>query len=114
QRFARLWRRAAMLLPIALSRETGAAVHHGEGTAHAAMVSRFLGRANAPVIVEAREPWPGLPERSFSVDVAKPTVTEQKAAGETELGPEAGGSPALLAAQVSLNLGDLRVVAAAM
>jgi ATP-dependent 26S proteasome regulatory subunit len=111
--FARLWRRAAMLLPVALYLETDAAEHQGERTTHMATVSRFLGRANALVIVEAREPWPGLPERSFSVDVAKPTTAEQKAAWERALGPDgAGESPALLVGQFSLNLGAIREIAA--
>jgi hypothetical protein len=110
--FARLWRRAAMLLPVALYLETDAAEHQGERTTHVATVSRFLGRANALVLVEAREPWPGLPERSFSVDVAKPTTAEQKAAWEAALGPDAGESPALLAGQFSLNLGTIREIAA--
>jgi ATP-dependent 26S proteasome regulatory subunit len=110
--FARLWRRAAMLLPLALYLETDAAEQQGERTTHVASVSRFLGRANALVIVETREPWPGLPERSFSVDVAKPTTAEQKAAWQTALGPDAGESPALLAGQFSLNLGTIREIAA--
>lgn len=110
--FARLWRRAALLLPVALYVETDAAEHQGERAPHVATVSRLLSRANAPVIVEAREPWPGLPERSLSVDVAKPTTAEQKAAWETALGPDAGESPALLAGQFSLNLGAIREVAA--
>jgi ATPase family associated with various cellular activities (AAA) len=109
--FARLWRRAAMLLPVALYLETDAA-DQGERTTHVATVSRFLSRANALVFVEAREPWPGLPERSFSVDVAKPTTAEQKAAWEAALGPDAGESPALLAGQFSLNLGTIREIAA--
>ena len=110
--FARLWRRAAMLLPVALYLETDAPEHQGERTTHVATVSRFLGRANAPVFVEAREPWPGLPEGSFSVDVAKPTTAEQKRAWEAALGPDAGESPALLAGQFSLNLGTIREIAA--
>src|SRR5262245_6500832 len=109
--FERLWRRTTMLLPVALYLETDAADHQGERMTHMATVSRFLGRAHTLILVEAREPWPGLPARRFSVDVAKPTTAEQKAAWEATLGPDAGESPALLAGQFSLNLGTIREIA---
>jgi ATP-dependent 26S proteasome regulatory subunit len=109
--FARLWRRAAMLLPVALYLETDAAEQQGERGTHSGAVSRFLGRVNALVLVDAREPLPGLSESSFSVDVAKPTAAEQKAAWAAALGPEAGESPALLASQFHLNINAIREVA---
>jgi hypothetical protein len=110
--FARLWRRAALLLPLALYLETDAPDQLGERAANTSAVARFLGRANALVFVDAREPWHGLPEGSFSVDVARPSAAEQKAAWATTLGPEAGESPARLTGQFSLNIDTIREIAA--
>ena len=110
--FARLWRRSALLLPLALYLETDGADQLGERAALASALSRFLGRANALVFIDAREPWRGLPEGSYSVDVAKPSAAEQKAAWAATLGPEAGESPARLAGQFSLNTDTIREIAA--
>ena len=110
--FARLWRRSALLLPLALYLETDGADQLGERAALASALSRFLGRANALVFIDAREPWRGLPEGSYSVDVAKPSAAEQKAAWAAALGPDAGESPARLAGQFSLNIDTIREIAA--
>jgi hypothetical protein len=110
--FARLWRRAALLLPLALYLETESPEQQGERAANASAISRFLGRAHSLVLVEAGEPWPGVPEDSFLVDVAKPSSAEQKAAWTTALGPAAGESPTLLAGQFRLNLHTIREIAA--
>lgn len=110
--FARLWQRASLLMPVALYLDTEGADGHGERPAPAPAISRFLGRANALVIVDAREPWPGLPENTLSVDVAKPTAAEQKAAWTAVLGPDSGPSPALLAGQFRLNLDAIHQIAA--
>ena len=58
--FARLWRRSALLLPIALYLETGGADQLGARAALASALSRFLGRANALVFIDAREPGAGF------------------------------------------------------
>ena len=110
--FARLWQRASLLLPVALYLDTDGADGDGERTTHAPAITRFLGRVNALVLVDAREPWPGLPENRLSVDVTKPTPAEQKAAWAAALGPDAGTSPALLAGQFSLNLDAIGEIAA--
>jgi hypothetical protein len=110
--FARLWRRSALLLPLALYLETDGADRSGERAAPPSALARFLGRANALVFIDAREPWAGLPEGSYSVDVAKPDAAEQKAAWAAALGPEAGESPGRLAGQFSLNIDAIREIAA--
>jgi hypothetical protein len=112
ENFARLWRRAALLLPLALYLETDGADPQGERAVTASAISRFLGRANSLALVDAREPWLGLPENSLLVDVAKPDSAEQKTAWTAALGPDAGESPALLAGQFRLNLDTIREIAA--
>ncbi|MGK9169297.1 ATP-binding protein [Inquilinus limosus] len=109
--FTRLWRRAGRLLPLALYVETDGFDQAGQRGAAATTLLRFLGRADALVFVDAGEPWHGLPDGSLSVDVAKPTPAEQKAAWTAALGAEAGDSPARLAGQFSLNIDTIREIA---
>jgi hypothetical protein len=109
--FARLWQRAARLQPLALHVETDGLDQAGQRGANASVLARFLGRVNALVFVETAEPWQGLPDGSLSIDVAKPTPAEQKAAWAAALGAEAGDAPARLAGQFSLNLDAIREIA---
>lgn len=109
--FARLWQRAARLQPLALYVETDGLDQAGQRGANGSVLARFLGRVNALVFVDTAEPWQGLPDGSLSIDVAKPTPAEQKAAWAAALGAEAGDSPARLAGQFSLNLDAIREIA---
>jgi hypothetical protein len=110
--FSRLWRRSALLLPVALYLKADGLEPPAERTMNASAVSRLLSRTNALVFVDAREPWPALPEDSYSADVARPSPVEQEAAWTAALGAEAGESPARLAGQFSLNIDTIREIAA--
>ncbi|WP_395680383.1 ATP-binding protein [Inquilinus sp.] len=110
--FARLWQRAGRLLPLALYVETDGLDQAGQRGAANPALPRFLGRANALVFVDTAEPWHGLSDGGLTIDVAKPTPAEQKAAWAAVLGAEAGDSPARLAGQFSLNLNAIRDIAA--
>lgn len=109
--FARLWRRAARLLPVALYLETEGPDPAGPRGTAASAVRRFLSRADMLAFLDTAEPWHGLPGGMLSVDVAKPTPTEQKAAWAAALGAEAGDSPARLAGQFSLTLETIHEIA---
>ncbi|HTQ15218.1 MAG TPA: ATP-binding protein [Rhizomicrobium sp.] len=103
--FARLWQRQSLLLPIALYIDARDA-----DAAQSAATDRLLSRLNCLVILDAREPWPGL-QNAISADVAKPTPAEQRDIWMASLGASANGAPALLASQFHLNAVDIRAIA---
>ena len=109
--FARLWQRASLLMPVALYLDTQGGEGEGPHAAPASAVNRLLARLNAMVILDTREPWPGLPPDAGSIEVAKPTPAEQRIAWEAALGEAAGDSPAALAGQFNLNLTAIREIA---
>jgi len=109
--FARLWQRANLLLPLALYVDAEGGEAEGQRAVQAAGLNRLLTRLNGIVFFDAREPWPGFPRQPVSVDVAKPTPAEQRAAWAAALGEAAGQSPALLAAQFNLDLASIRTIA---
>ncbi len=104
---ARLWQRESMLLPIALFLDASEAdAAPGEGSA--APLARFLARIDGVVLIDTREPRPGLDRDALTLDIARPTPAEQRAAWSSALGPQAGEMPARLAAQFSLSLPEIR------
>ena len=109
--FARLWQRASLLMPVVLYVDAEAAAGEGGDGGSATAVNRLLVRLDAMVFLDTREPWPGLPRHPVTVEVAKPTPAEQRAAWEAALGAGAGDAPAALAGQFNLNLDSIDNIA---
>ena len=71
----RLWQRECALLPLALYVDALDADRlGGNGIA----LQRTLARLGGLVLLDAREPWPGLDRASFPIDIGKPTPAEQR------------------------------------
>ena len=112
----RIWQRECALMPLALFVEAPGDAGPADTTT---VLDRFLAGAvesEGAVFVSAREPLARMRFAAFLVDVARPTVEEQRDAWVAALTglpdaerPRAAGR---LAAQFSLNLPDLRVAAA--
>jgi hypothetical protein len=105
---ARLVQRESALAPFALYLD---AQDTEKAEGQAPPLGRFLAGAHGVFFVATQDVRPGLGESSVTVDVAKPTPAEQKAAWGEVLGEGAGDLPARLASQFSLDLGTLRRIA---
>jgi hypothetical protein len=108
---ARLWSRESVLLDGAVyvdAQELDGG-HDGDGRAR---LGRFLARTSGVVLLGAREPWPGLDRPAFTVDVSRPTRSEQRAAWAAALGAAPGPAPDALAGQFNLDLPAIAEIAA--
>ncbi len=106
-----MWQRESLLLPLALYLDGLGSEAETAQTSASSLVQRFLARASGVVFVDSRDVLPELMENSLAVDVAKPTISEQKAAWTAALGSAAEESPALLAGQFNLSLSAIRRIA---
>ena len=106
---ARLWQRESMLLPIALYLDAQEAEFNSD--ALAAPLRRFLSRSDGLFFLSVREIWPRPGREAVTLDVAKPTLEEQRATWESVLENHAGEGPARLAGQFNLNLADIQSIA---
>src|SRR5215475_10820415 len=102
--------RSIALLPIALY--VDAAQMERAGNVHAAAVQRLFARTGGAMLLDTREAWPDLARDSVSLDVAKPTATEQQAAWADALGERGGDLPARLAGQFNFDTASIRTIAA--
>ncbi|MEO1125823.1 MAG: ATP-binding protein [Cyanobacteria bacterium J06639_16] len=112
--FSRLWQREIRLFPVALyldaqaiagtSSETGT-------TGTSAALRRFLAECDGLFFLDAKEQRLALERSTITLDVVKPTPTEQRDAWEQALGDQADRVPATLASQFSLNLDEIWQVA---
>ena len=102
---ARLYQRESVLLPIALY------VDAHESDKELPAVARFLARMSGLVFLDTREPWQQLGRDVLTLDVAKPSLAEQKDAWQQALGEKAGSAPALLAGQFNLTLPEIQRIA---
>ena len=103
----RLWQRETMLLPLALYIEADAE----KAAASVSLASRFAARAGGLTFVDvgnAATPF----EAAVTIEVGKPTPSEQRAAWARSLGSDAADLPPLLAGQFNLNIADIEDVAA--
>lgn len=98
----RLWQRETLLLPLALYIETGA----DKASPTIPLASRFATRTGGLVFVDVPSAAAAL-DAAVTIEVAKPTPSEQRLAWQRALGDEAGDLPALLAGQFNLNLADI-------
>jgi hypothetical protein len=108
--FVRLWQRESALLPVALYLD--ASQLDRAGSPHTSAIHRFFGRSTGVMFLDTREPWPDLGRDSISLDIAKPTPTEQHAAWAEALGEVRGEHPAGLAGHFSFNVPTIRGIAA--
>ena len=104
----RLWQRECQLQPLALFID---AADIERGDAAASVVRRFVARAGGLGFVDVREPWAGSAMHAVSVDVAKPTAIEQRAAWQSLLGDAASTQPRHLAGHFDFNLGRIEQIA---
>jgi len=106
--FARLWERQ-----LRLTQQCALLVEASEVTAESvAPVLRLLERIGGLVLVDAGQPLPGL-DSALAITVAAPTAREQRTIWEQELGADEYDWAARLAAQFSLNAGEIAMTAAA-
>jgi hypothetical protein len=114
EQLVRLWQRESTLLPVALYVDAQEA-DTSTSCASAALLQRFLSRADGIVMVALRESWASLAQesaqRSWAVDIAKPTPEEQREEWAKVIVDD-DRAPALLASQFNLNLADIRQIAA--
>jgi predicted nucleic acid-binding protein len=103
----RLWQRECLLVPLALYVDLS---EHDGNDAHGAL-RRFLARVGGLTFVDAHEPLPHA--NAISIDVAKPTVDEQRQAWRGALGDAAGDHPERLAGHFDFGTGKVRQVAEA-
>jgi hypothetical protein len=96
---ARIWRREVRLLPVALY------VDAREADRDVASVTRFLARSSGLVFLDTREPWRSLPREPLTVDVARPTRTEQREIWREQLGDDDVAS--VLASQFHLSVPEI-------
>lgn len=99
---ARLWYRESLLLPIALYLDA----HEREGTSlagYALPLQRFLTRSGGLMFISSREMQPGIAQSDRTIDIHKPTSTEQHQLWMDALGTVAGQLPGWLSSQFNLN-----------
>lgn len=98
---SRLWRRESLLLPVALYLDA----HDAERASSS--VDQFVSRSSGLLFLDAREPWPDPARDALTLDVRKPTRSEQMATWGAEL--NAAGADIPEAAEVLSNQFDLNV-----
>lgn len=103
----RLWQRECLLLPLALYFDAG----DGDIDSARGGSQRFLARVGGLVFVDTREPLNNA--NAISVDVAKPTVDEQRSIWRAALGDDAEDQPDRLAGHFDFGAGKVRQVAEA-
>ncbi|MFT4102652.1 MAG: AAA family ATPase [Burkholderiaceae bacterium] len=107
--FLRLWERETALLRLALYID---ADEIDRLSAQGGPVQRLLARVAGVCFVALREPWPGTARPTLSIDVAKPTPDEQKAAWRDALGEEAAASAQRPAMHFSFDVATIREISA--
>lgn len=105
---SRLWQRESLLLPVSLYVD---AECRSPATVGGDALLRLLPRLSGLVFVDSREPasWGAVP--TISVDVARPSVDEQRAAWRSALGAAAGTLPDRMAGQFDLGTDAIMQVA---
>src|SRR5260370_11835223 len=100
---ARRWFRESLLLPVALYLDAHEAIGSSPGEAQVSLVQRFLARTNGIVFLDTRDALPGLALAMLPVDIAKPSLAEQRAGWNSALGSSAPDCGAMLAEQFLLD-----------
>src|SRR5260370_23177457 len=108
---ARRWFRESLLLPVALYLDAHEAIGSSPGEAQVSLVQRFLARTNGIVFLDTRDALPGLALAMLPVDIAKPSLAEQRAGWNSALGSSAPDSVAMLAEKFHLDLATIQRIA---
>ena len=111
---SRFINRESALLPIAFyvdSNEIDKPGSEGAETNRMSMLQRFLTRINCLVFLDTRDVRTFTTAQTITVDVAKPTRSEQQIAWDLTLAESAAGSPAKLAGQFNLGLAEIDRIA---
>ena len=103
--FARLWHRESLLSPVGLLLDAADVDKHGPVVG---AVRRWLSAGAGLMLLDVREPWPGVGDGSIVMEVARPTPAEQRRTWQDALGDDAGTAPELLAGQFDFNLPVIR------
>jgi hypothetical protein len=105
----RLWQRESALLPVELYVDAQDA-ETAASSASATLLRRFLSRSDGILMIAVRESWASAAHESWTVDISKPTVEEQREEWSKVIEDE-DDNAALLAGQFNLNLSDIRQIA---
>ncbi len=108
---ARLWQRESLLLPLALYLDAQNADLSSATAGQLSVLQRFLARSDGLIFLATLDQQRNLGRAAIAIEVRKPTAAEQENAWAMALGDSAEHSPALLAAQFSLNLAEIQQVA---
>jgi hypothetical protein len=111
---ARFINRESALLPIAFYVDSGEIDKPAGETAEttrSSMLQRFLSRINSLVFLDTRDVRTFSTALTITVDVAKPTRSEQQIAWEQTLADSGADSPAKLAGQFNLGLAEIDRIA---
>lgn len=108
--FARLWQRESLLLPIGLFLDAGE-FNASTSNQIAAALENILARINGLVILNVPEPQRYAGATTITVEVAKPTPAEQEGIWNKALANHANDDGGKLAAQFSLNAGEINSIA---
>ena len=111
---ARFINRESALLPVAFYVDSGEIDKPTGDTPDAnrsSLLQRFITRINCLVFLDTRDVRTFSTAQTITVDVGKPTRAEQQSAWSEELGDLAADSPAQLAGQFNLGLGEIDRIA---
>jgi hypothetical protein len=111
---ARFINRESALLPVAFYVDSGEIDKPTGDTSDAnrsSLLQRFITRINCLVFLDTRDVRTFSTALTITVDVGKPTRAEQQSAWTEELGDLAADSPAQLAGQFNLGLGEIDRIA---
>lgn len=108
---ARLWQRESLLLPLAVYLDAQSAELTAPNQGQFTALQRFLARSDGVAFLASSEPYHQLGRAEITVEVRKPTSSEQQAIWAKALGSESAQSPALLSAQFNLNALEIQQVA---
>jgi ATPase family associated with various cellular activities (AAA) len=107
---ARLSERETVLWPLAIYLEA-LEVDREKASNALGQIDRFLARSNGVIFLDVREARRELNRGAITIDVAKPSPSEQAQTWTAALGPESQDLAATLAAQFNLSLAMIQQVA---
>jgi hypothetical protein len=99
---ARLWQRDSLIAPIALLIDTLEANEQ-----HESLLRRFVERGDGVIMIGTREIRPSPGRETISVDVNKPSASEQRETWTQLLGTDDPNAPGRLSAQFNLGLNEI-------
>ncbi len=110
ENLARLWQRDSLLSPLALYIDAYDTEKGNGGDAIQGRLARFSVRTGGLVFVDSREGTASWLDGAFSVQVDRPTPSEQRSLWQTALGEQAQEIPDLLSGQFNLNQEDIAAI----